>query len=91
MPGEKRRSQHRFSVPGDWLCDDHAWELPSGVIEVDTPEGGVSREALEESGIQVEVDELTDVAKNPPRGVVVLVFPCKPSEPDSWQRPARIF
>ncbi|MGV9645648.1 hypothetical protein [Streptomyces sp. NPDC003514] len=32
-----------------------------------------------ETGIQVEVDELTGVYKNTTRGIVALVFRCKPS------------
>lgn len=40
---------------------------------------GVAREVLEETGIHVEVDELTGVYKNMARGVVALVFRCKPS------------
>lgn len=41
--------------------------------------GGVAREVLEETGIHVEVDELTGVYKNTTRGIVALVFRCKPS------------
>ncbi len=39
----------------------------------------MAREVLEETGIHVEVDELTGVYKNLPRGIVALVFRCKPS------------
>ncbi|MFH8936872.1 NUDIX hydrolase [Streptomyces griseosporeus] len=61
-------------------ADNGTWELPGGVLELDeTPEAGVAREVLEETGIQVEVDELTGVYKNTTRGVVALVFRCKPS------------
>ncbi|WP_405712755.1 MULTISPECIES: NUDIX hydrolase [unclassified Streptomyces] len=45
----------------------------------ETPEAGVVREVLEETGIHVEVDELTGVYKNTTRGIVALVFRCKPS------------
>lgn len=38
------------------------------------PSTGVAREALEETGIHVEVDELTGVHKNMTRGIVALVF-----------------
>ncbi|WP_406292660.1 NUDIX hydrolase [Streptomyces sp. NBC_00624] len=61
-------------------ADNGTWELPGGVLELDeTPEAGVAREVLEETGIHVEVDELTGVYKNTTRGIVALVFRCKPS------------
>ncbi|MET7936806.1 NUDIX domain-containing protein [Streptomyces sp. NPDC005322] len=61
-------------------ADNGTWELPGGVLELDeTPEEGVAREVLEETGIHVEVDELTGVYKNTALGVVALVFHCKPS------------
>ncbi len=56
------------------------WVLPGGVLELDeTPGAGVAREVLEETGIHIEVDELTGVYKNTTRGIVALVFRCKPS------------
>ncbi|MFF1770137.1 NUDIX hydrolase [Streptomyces sp. NPDC058249] len=61
-------------------ADNGTWELPGGVLELDeAPEAGVAREVLEETGIHVEVDELTGVYKNTTRGIVALVFRCKPS------------
>ncbi|MGW5100249.1 NUDIX hydrolase [Streptomyces sp. NPDC004100] len=61
-------------------ADNGAWQLPGGILELDeTPEASVAREVLEETGIHVEVDELTGVYKNLPRGIVALVFRCKPS------------
>ncbi|MPY34375.1 NUDIX domain-containing protein [Streptomyces adustus] len=61
-------------------ADNGNWELPGGILELDeTPEAGVTREVLEETGIHVEVDELTGVYKNMTRGIVALVFRCKPS------------
>ncbi|QBJ90586.1 NUDIX domain-containing protein [Streptomyces seoulensis] len=61
-------------------ADNGAWQLPGGILELDeTPEAGVAREVLEETGIHVEVDELTGVYKNLSRGIVALVFRCKPS------------
>ncbi|MEU9371239.1 NUDIX domain-containing protein [Streptomyces avermitilis] len=61
-------------------ADNGTWELPGGVLELDeAPETGVAREVLEETGIHVEVDELTGVYKNTTRGIVALVFRCKPS------------
>ncbi|MYV73192.1 NUDIX domain-containing protein [Streptomyces sp. SID1046] len=61
-------------------ADNGTWELPGGVLELtESPEAGVRREVLEETGIHVEVDELTGVYKNTSRGIVALVFRCKPS------------
>lgn len=37
------------------------------------------REVWEETGVHVEVDRLTGVYKNTTRGIVSLVFRCKPS------------
>ncbi|WP_327396107.1 NUDIX hydrolase [Streptomyces phaeochromogenes] len=61
-------------------ADNGTWELPGGVLELsEAPEAGVTREVFEETGIHVEVDELTGVYKNTTRGIVALVFRCKPS------------
>ncbi|MDX3236689.1 NUDIX domain-containing protein [Streptomyces sp. ME03-5709C] len=61
-------------------ADNGTWELPGGVLELDeAPEAGVSREVWEETGIHVEVDQLTGVYKNTTRGILALVFRCKPS------------
>ncbi|MBB1260690.1 NUDIX hydrolase [Streptomyces alkaliterrae] len=61
-------------------ADNGTWEPPGGVLEVDeAPEEGVQREVEEETGVLVEVDQLTGVYKNTSRGVVALVFRCKPS------------
>ncbi|MEU0403331.1 NUDIX domain-containing protein [Streptomyces sp. NPDC006197] len=61
-------------------ADNGTWELPGGVLELtEAPEAGVAREVLEETGIHVEVDELTGVYKNTTRGIVALVFRCKPT------------
>ncbi|MDA8370633.1 MAG: NUDIX domain-containing protein [Nocardiopsaceae bacterium] len=60
--------------------DNGTWELPGGVLEIaEAPEDGVTREVWEETGIHVEVDQLTGVYKNTTRGIVALVFRCKPS------------
>ena len=57
--------------------DNGHWEPPGGVLELDeTPEQGVRREVLEETGVHVEVDRLTGVYKNMPRGIIALVFRC---------------
>ncbi|MEU1901723.1 NUDIX domain-containing protein [Nocardiopsis dassonvillei] len=60
--------------------DNGNWEPPGGVLELDeSPQEGVVREVLEETGIHVEVEQLTGVYKNIHRGVIALVFRCKPS------------
>lgn len=61
--------------------DNGNWEPPGGVLELDeTPQEGVVREVLEETGVHVEVEQLTGVYKNMACGVVALVFRCKPSD-----------
>ena len=61
--------------------DNAHWEPPGGVLEVDeTIEDGLRREVREETGIEVEIERLTGVYKNMPRGVVALVFRCRPTE-----------
>ena len=61
-------------------ADNGTWELPGGVLELDeTPEAGARREIWEETGIRVQVDQLTGVYKNTVRGVVALVFRCTPA------------
>ncbi len=90
-PQDKSTPLHSVSVAGAVLredgrllairrADNGTWELPGGVLELaESPEAGVRREVLEETGIEVEVDELTGVYKNTTRGIVALVFRCKPS------------
>ena len=61
-------------------ADNGTWELPGGVLELsEAPEEGVVREVWEETGVRVEVDELTGVYKNTARGILALVFRCTPS------------
>ncbi|MYU01005.1 MULTISPECIES: NUDIX hydrolase [Streptomyces] len=60
-------------------ADNGTWEPPGGVLELtEAPEDGVRREAYEETGIKVQVDRLTGVYKNTSRGIVALVFRCRP-------------
>jgi len=60
-------------------ADNGAWEAPGGVLELDErPEDGACREVLEETGIKVEAVRLTGVYKNMVRGIVALVFLCRP-------------
>ena len=57
--------------------DNHHWEPPGGVLELhESFDQGVRREVLEETGIEVDVECLTGVYKNMPRGIVSLVFRC---------------
>lgn len=65
--------------------DNHQWEPPGGVLELgETFEAGVRREVYEETGVAVEVERLTGVYKNLPRGIVAMVFRCHPhGEADS--------
>ena len=89
--GTKSTPLHSVSVAGAVVredgrllairrADNGTWELPGGVLELtEAPEEGVAREVWEETGIRVEVDELTGVYKNTTRGIVALVFRCKPS------------
>ncbi|MET9291270.1 NUDIX domain-containing protein [Streptomyces sp. NPDC003077] len=61
-------------------ADNGTWEPPGGVLELaETPEDGVRREVQEETGVHVEVGRLTGVYKNMPRGIVALVFRCRPN------------
>lgn len=84
--------KHSISVAGV-VIDDHDrvlviqrrdnghWEPPGGVLEVqETPEAGVRREVLEETGLLVAVDHLSGVYKNLSLAVVALVFRCSPNE-----------
>lgn len=59
--------------------DNGHWEPPGGVLELDESfEDGVRREILEETGLLVEVEQLTGIYKNMTRSVVALVFRCHP-------------
>jgi ADP-ribose pyrophosphatase YjhB (NUDIX family) len=60
-------------------ADNGTWEPPGGVLELDErPEDGAVREVLEETGIRVSIERLTGVYKNVTKGVVALVFLCRP-------------
>ncbi|RSS73310.1 NUDIX hydrolase [Streptomyces sp. WAC06614] len=88
-PATRSTPRHSVSVAGVVVRDDGrllairradngTWELPGGVLEIsETPEEGVRREVLEETGLDVDVAELTGVYKNVTLGVVALVFRCK--------------
>ncbi|MEU2670918.1 NUDIX domain-containing protein [Streptomyces sp. NPDC007164] len=60
-------------------ADNGAWEAPGGVLELDErPEDGVCREVLEETGVKVHPVRLSGVYKNMGRGIIALVFLCRP-------------
>ena len=55
--------------------DNGRWEPPGGVLELEeTIEAGAAREAFEETGVEVEVQQLTGIYKNLKLGAVALVF-----------------
>ncbi|HLU59738.1 MAG TPA: NUDIX hydrolase [Pseudonocardia sp.] len=59
--------------------DNGRWEAPGGVLELgETFEEGVRREVAEETGVEVAVERLSGVYKNMTRGVVALVYRCRP-------------
>ncbi|MEY9940278.1 NUDIX hydrolase [Streptacidiphilus sp. MAP5-3] len=88
--GARNMPQHSVSVAGVVIredgrvlaiqrADNGTWEPPGGVLELtETLEDGVRREIYEETGIKVHVERLTGVYKNMTRGVVALVFRCRP-------------
>ena len=84
-------AKHSVSVAGVVVRDDGRilvvqrrdnarWEPPGGVLELgETFEDGVRREVAEETGVTVDIERLTGAYKNLPRGVVALVFRCRPA------------
>ena len=87
-PSEKQPYRHSVSVAGAVIDDEGRflaiqrrdngkWEIPGGVLELgETPEEGVVREVLEETGVKVHVERLTGLYKNMERGIIALVFRC---------------
>jgi 8-oxo-dGTP diphosphatase len=58
--------------------DDARLVPPGGVLELgESPQDGVAREALEETGYEVEALRLTGVYKDMRQGVVTLAFLCR--------------
>ncbi|WP_080043553.1 NUDIX hydrolase [[Actinomadura] parvosata] len=85
-----QESRHSVSVAGV-VVDDQGralliqrrdnghWEAPGGILELDEDIiSGVRREVREETGLDVEPEQLTGVYKNMKRGIVALVFRCRP-------------
>ncbi len=59
--------------------DNGHWEPPGGVLELtESIEDGLLREVREETGLDVTIEALTGAYKNLPRGIVALVFRCRP-------------
>ncbi len=59
--------------------DNAHWEPPGGILERDeTITEGLLREVKEETGLIVEPIALTGVYKNMSRGIIALVFRCRP-------------
>ena len=85
---EKPSYRHSVSVAGAVIDDEGRflaiqrrdngkWEIPGGILELgETPEEGVVREVLEETGVKVHVEHLSGVYKNMERGIIALVFRC---------------
>lgn len=74
-------------------ADDGRWVPPGGVLEMDeTPQEGVVREVLEETGVRVEPVRLTGVYKNMRLGVVSLAILCRPlsGEPHQTEEAAAV-
>ncbi|MGH3626993.1 MAG: NUDIX hydrolase [Sciscionella sp.] len=60
-------------------ADNDHWEAPGGVLELDESfEQGVRREVAEETGMIITVEALSGVYKNIAKGIVALVFRCRP-------------
>jgi ADP-ribose pyrophosphatase YjhB (NUDIX family) len=65
-------------------ADNGHWEPPGGVLELaESIRDGLVREIEEETGVLVEPVALTGVYKNMTRGVVALVFRCRPLSRDA--------
>jgi ADP-ribose pyrophosphatase YjhB (NUDIX family) len=84
-----RHENHSVSVAGIVIDDGRAllirradtaeWQPPGGVLEHgETIEAGLRREIHEETGLTVQPEMLTGVYQHLPRGIVALVFRCRP-------------
>jgi 8-oxo-dGTP pyrophosphatase MutT (NUDIX family) len=60
------------------------WDLPAGYLDPgESFEQAAVREALEESGIEVRLIELTGVYHSPPANAVTAVFRAAPADPSA--------
>ena len=81
--------RHSVSVAGVTVRDDGRilvikrrdngqWQAPGGILEAhEHIEAGLRREVQEETGVDVEPEQLTGVYKHMKLGVVALVFRCR--------------
>lgn len=86
---DDRRNSHSVSVAGVVVnadgqvlvirrADTGEWQPPGGILDAgETFEEGVTREVHEETGVVVEVEQLTGVYKNTTRNIVALVYRCQ--------------
>ena len=59
--------------------DSGAWQPPGGILELDEEiEAGLTREVLEETGVSVWPVALTGLYKHVDRGILSLVYRCRP-------------
>jgi len=59
--------------------DNGQWQAPGGILEShEQIEDGLRREVHEETGVDVEPEQLTGVYKHMKLGVVALVYRCRP-------------
>lgn len=91
--------RHSVSVAGVTVRDDGRilviqrrdngqWQAPGGILEADEQiPAGLRREVREETGVDVEPEQLTGVYKHMKLGVVALVFRCRPVSGDATETP----
>lgn len=81
--------------------DNGEWQAPGGILEAtEQIEEGLRREVFEETGVEIEAEQLTGVYKHMGLGVVALVFRCRaiggaagPTDESvaaEWRRPEEI-
>lgn len=69
----------------------YGWTVPGGRLEDgESPEDGVVREVLEETGYRVAVESLVGIYAAPFKSDVVIYFACKIITRDDWQPDSEI-